>query len=195
MQFTLDELEDSMKRMKRNKACGIDGISAEMILDGSNLLRQCLLDMFNSMLAGDLPEQLSVGLITTVFKAGGKLDPNNCRGIVVTPVLTKLLAMMLNARIVAFTENHVLRAEAQAEYRPKFKQKIASSSGMNSLHIRNLLAADCTHVLLTSRKHLILYQGMCCGKCCGRSESGGTYLTASRQCMPVTVLQSSPRKG
>ena len=99
------------------------------IQDGSDLLHQCLLDMFNSMLAGVFPEQLSVGLTTAVFKAGDKLDPNNYRGIVVTPVLAKLFAMMLNARIVAFTEKDVLRAEAQSlDIGPNSRLKITSSS-------------------------------------------------------------------
>ena len=40
---TSDELHDCIKRLKRNKSAGIDGILSEMIKDGSELLHSCLL--------------------------------------------------------------------------------------------------------------------------------------------------------
>ena len=77
------------------------------------------------MLIGQTPEQLSVGLITSVCKAGVKHDPNNCRSNVVMPVLAKLFqtkfAMMLNASIVALTETQKLKAQGQAGYRPNYR--------------------------------------------------------------------------
>ena len=44
------------------------------------------------------------GLITAVFKAGDKLDPNKYRGRGVTPALAQLFAMPLHARLVAFSQ-------------------------------------------------------------------------------------------
>ena len=40
---TSDELHDCIKRLKRNKSAGIDGILSEMINNGGEVLHSCLL--------------------------------------------------------------------------------------------------------------------------------------------------------
>ena len=69
---TSDELHDCIKRLKRNKSAGIDGILSEMVKDGGEVLHSCLLVIFNLMLVSHFPKQLSVGLITAVYKSGDK---------------------------------------------------------------------------------------------------------------------------
>ena len=71
------------KRLKRNKSPGIDGILSEMIKDGGDVIHNCLLVIFNLMLTNHFPKQLSVGLITAVYKSGDKGDMKNYRGITV----------------------------------------------------------------------------------------------------------------
>ncbi len=80
---TSDDLHDCIKRLKRNKSAGIDGILSEMVKDGSEVLHSCLLVIFNLMLVSHFPKQLSVGLITAVYKSGDKSDMSNYRGITV----------------------------------------------------------------------------------------------------------------
>ena len=93
--ITFDEPCSCIKRLKRGKSPGIDGIVADMIKDGGDLLKQCLLWFFNCMLAGHFPERLFVGLITAVYKSGDKSDMSNYRGITVgtRSVIAKLFAM------------------------------------------------------------------------------------------------------
>jgi len=43
--FTLEEMHEFMKHVKRGKACGMDRIIAELILDGEDLLHECLLNI------------------------------------------------------------------------------------------------------------------------------------------------------
>ena len=45
-----------------------------MIKDGGDLVQQCLLWLCNCMLASHLPEHLSVGLITAVYKSGDRSE-------------------------------------------------------------------------------------------------------------------------
>ena len=52
---------------------------------------------FTHLLLDGVPECLCKGVIHPIFKAGAKDDPNNYRGITVTPVLSKLFAMILEA--------------------------------------------------------------------------------------------------
>ena len=78
---------------------GYDGVLSEMIKDGGDVLHNCLLVIFNLMLNNHFPKQLSVGLITAVYKSGDKGDMSNYRGITVGSVIAKLFAMILDHRI------------------------------------------------------------------------------------------------
>ena len=79
---TSDELHDCIKRLKRNKSAGIDGILSEMVKDGKMaVLHGSLLVIFNQMLVSYFSKQLSVGLITAVYKSGNKRDMSTYRGI------------------------------------------------------------------------------------------------------------------
>ncbi|KAL3162344.1 hypothetical protein ABBQ32_010027 [Trebouxia sp. C0010 RCD-2024] len=60
--ITLDELSACIKRLKRGKSPGIDGVTADMIKDGGDPLKEKLLWLFNCILASHFPECLSVGL-------------------------------------------------------------------------------------------------------------------------------------
>ena len=69
---------------------GIDGILADMIKDGGDLVQ---LDVAVQLHACQpLPERLSVGLITVVYKSGGKFDMGHYRGITVGSVVAKLFS-------------------------------------------------------------------------------------------------------
>ena len=61
MDIIADQLHDCIKRLKRGKSSGFDGVLAEMTQDRGDLLEVCLLWLlFKCMLASDLPERLSV---------------------------------------------------------------------------------------------------------------------------------------
>ena len=49
--ITTEELCTCIKRLKRGKSPGIDGILRDMIKDGGELVKQSLLWLFNCMLA------------------------------------------------------------------------------------------------------------------------------------------------
>ena len=53
--ITLDELCSCIKRLKRGKSPGMDGVLQDMIKDGGELVKQSLLWLFNCMLAGHFP--------------------------------------------------------------------------------------------------------------------------------------------
>ena len=116
-----DELHTSIRKLKRGKSPGIDGISAEMIIDGGDLMHSCLLDLYNRMLATHFPECLSVGMITAVYKSGEKSDMRNYRGITVGPVFANLFAMIIERRLALWAEEHAIKARGQAGFRKDFR--------------------------------------------------------------------------
>ena len=118
---TSDELHDCIKRLKRNKSAGIDGILSEMVKDGGDVLHSCLLVIFNLMLVSHFPKQLSVGLITAVYKSGDKSDMSNYRGITAGSVIAKLFAMILDHRIAVWAEDEGIKGKGQAGFRKDFR--------------------------------------------------------------------------
>ena len=100
--ITADELHDCIRRLKCNKSPGIDGVLSEMIKDGGDVLHNCLLVIFNLMLANHFPKQLSVGLITAVYRSGEKGEMSKYRGITAGSVIAKLFAMILDHRIAVW---------------------------------------------------------------------------------------------
>ena len=111
------EAARALKRLRRNKAAGIDGIRAEHLLDACQLLLEPMAATFTHSLLDGVPECLCKGIIHPIFKAGAKGDPSNYRGITVTPVLSKLFAMILEARLSEWAECSGIRADGQAGFR------------------------------------------------------------------------------
>ncbi len=48
--ITLDEIAQVMRRLKRNKSAGLDGIKTEFLLDASDMLHVLLQIVFNKLL-------------------------------------------------------------------------------------------------------------------------------------------------
>ena len=57
-----------VEKLRRGKSPGINGVSADMVINGGDLLHDCILQLFNRMLATQFPECLSVGMITAIYK-------------------------------------------------------------------------------------------------------------------------------
>ncbi len=72
------------------------------------------------MLVSHFPKQLSVGLITAVYKSGDKSDMSNYRGSTVGSVIAKLFAMILDHRIAVWAEDEGIKAKGQAGFRKDF---------------------------------------------------------------------------
>jgi len=120
--ITVEEVSDAFKKLKRNKAAGIDGICAEFILDAQEVLVEPLQIIFTNILkTGVYPESLATGVVTPVYKADDPDDPMNYRFITVGPVLGKLFAMILEARISGWAESNNIRAVGQAGFRKDFR--------------------------------------------------------------------------
>ena len=118
--ITCEEACAALKRLKRNKAAGVDGIKAEFILDAADLLLTPLVMTFNQVLQRGVPASWCVGVVHPIFKAGYRNDPGDYRGITVVVILAKLYAMVLEARATAWAEDKRCRAKGQAGFRKDF---------------------------------------------------------------------------
>ncbi len=119
--ITLDEIAQVMKGLKHNKSAGLDGIKAEFLLDAGDMLHVPLQIMFNKLLQQGYSTSLSTGVIHALHKGGDALQFENYRGITVGPILTKVFAMILEARLSSWAEEKGLRARGQAGFRKDFR--------------------------------------------------------------------------
>ena len=81
--ITLNEIETNVKKLKNNKACGIDSIQNEHIKSSIHIIGPLYEKLFNLILdTGIVPETWTRGVIKPIFKQKGDvLNPENYRPI------------------------------------------------------------------------------------------------------------------
>ena len=117
--FTFSEIKEIIKKLKNNKACGVDNIVNEYLKCCPDEVICLIVDLFNLVLkTGIVPTDWCIGLIQPLYKNKGSAnDPNNYRGITLLSVIGKLFTSCLNHRLGLYAENVGLLGEEQAGFR------------------------------------------------------------------------------
>ena len=112
-----DELKYNINLLKSGKAPGPDVITAEMFKAGGDELQKKILELVNLIVTSrDVPEQLNIIEIITLFKKGDRLNCGNYRPISLLSHIYKLVMQIIYNRI-----SHDLIAAlptSQAAYQP-----------------------------------------------------------------------------
>ena len=117
--ITEREIQDTITKLKNNKAEFSDKIKNEMIKAGLSSLMPMYKKLFNLVLnSGSFPDSWCQGLITPIFKSGKKEDPSNYRGICVASCLGKLFCSVLNHRLLSFVSEKKLLHPSQIGFLP-----------------------------------------------------------------------------
>ena len=98
---TVEEIQGMIKKLKKGKSPGPDGMVSEHILFGGGTLILWLKHMFNSIIRYEsIPSCFKFGVTTPIHKGKGKdpLNRGSYRGITVTPVIAKLFEYILLER-------------------------------------------------------------------------------------------------
>jgi len=127
--ISITEVQDSLRKLNNNRAPGLDGYPAEFLRyavmtkpDGKreHVLLPALTAILNAVfMQGYIPDSWNVNLITPIYKRGDASDPANYRPIAVGAPIMRLLAVIINQRVVDFTEMQGLRSPIQAGFRPQ----------------------------------------------------------------------------
>ena len=108
-EITEQEIIKTAMKLKLKKAAYSDKINNEMIKSSADIQTQGFVKLFNIILnSGKFPELWCEGLITSIFKSGNKLDPNNYRGICVSSSLGNFFCLTLNDRQMNYTKQQKL---------------------------------------------------------------------------------------
>ena len=91
--FEVEEVRLAIKRLKRNKAPGPDGLTAEHLQGGGECVVLWLTRIINRIVELEvIPNVLKVGLVVPVYKGSNKdpLNMNSYRGITLSNVVSKV---------------------------------------------------------------------------------------------------------
>ena len=107
-----------IKRLKKNKAPGPDGIPNEIIKAGQYELATILTKIFNViMLSGQFPDSWATSLIKPLFKGGSPHKPSDYRGISLSSCMGKLFCSVLNQRLVDYMNSNNIYKANQIAFR------------------------------------------------------------------------------
>lgn len=117
--FTFDEIKKVIKKLKNNKASGIDNISNEFLKNCPDTVVIVIVDIFNLVLkTGIIPTDWTIGIIQPIFKNKGSINnPDNYRGITLLSCIGKLFTACIYHRLSLFFDNRVVLGEEQAGFR------------------------------------------------------------------------------
>ena len=120
--FTVNEVKEGINRLKLNKACGPDQVLNEFLIYGKDALCAPLSKIFNICLKSQCyPENWSEGHITSIFKSGDHMDPNNYRGLTILSCIGKLFTSLLNERLFKYLMSNELLNKWQAGFIPGYR--------------------------------------------------------------------------
>ena len=109
-----EEVDNSIKRLKANKACGIDGVAPGLL----KLLNEewiiFITYIFNIVFISNYPLMWTLAKVFNIFKKGNCLDPTNYRGISILTALAKLFDSILCERFKLWYKPQYEQAGGQA---------------------------------------------------------------------------------
>ena len=99
--FTPAEIKKAIKKLKNNKAAGIDDLQAEQLKYGPNIIACEIADILNECAStGKHPKEIKLGVLCAIQKPGKPLGPcKSQRPIVLLSMLRKILAIIMLDRV------------------------------------------------------------------------------------------------
>jgi hypothetical protein len=133
--FSEEEVLAALACLKNGRSPGASGLPAELFRYAlgvppspeeppPHLLLPALTAMLNCWLrTGAVPAAANCSLVVPIHKCGDAAQTGNYRPIAVGEPLLRLYAVLINTRLVAYTEAAGLRAPSQAGFRPGLSTK------------------------------------------------------------------------
>ena len=117
--FTMSELKRQLRKLKKHKSPGPDGIHNEMLKLLGPIGRQALLCLINmTWRSGDIPKVWRNAILSPILKKGKPQDDlNSYRPISITSCLGKLSERMVNSRLYWWLETSGQLSKFQAGFR------------------------------------------------------------------------------
>ena len=114
---TMGEVKATIKMMKRGKAGGADGVTAEILKAEETETPRLLMGIFREIWESEtIPEAWKTGLIVKLPKKGDLADCNNWIGVTLLPITSKVFSKIINTRLAETLDEtldeHIRREQA-----------------------------------------------------------------------------------
>ena len=102
-------VHEELRKMKANKAIGLDKISARLLRDAAWVIAPSLTYIINSSSnLGKFPSHWKCAKVTAFFKQGDRTIMDNYRSMSVLPTVSKVIEKAAHIQLCAFLESHHL---------------------------------------------------------------------------------------
>lgn len=116
--ITLTEMQSVLRKVKNNKAPGLDRVPFEFIKNAPETFLNKLLGFYNRIMQeGEVPQAFKKSIIFPIHKKGDVKEPRNYRAISFSNTISKIFTGILLNRVTKFVEENEILSEYQAGYR------------------------------------------------------------------------------
>jgi hypothetical protein len=116
-EITREEIEQQLRKLKRKKAPGRDGIQNESWIYGTEREVDRLLEIMNGVWKGEgFPQEWKKGIICPIYKKGEKDTASNYRGITLLNTAYKVYAMIVEERLMKEMNERGVLPDGQAAF-------------------------------------------------------------------------------
>lgn len=107
-------------KLKVNKACGLDKMSARLLKDAAEVIANPLTLLINKSLeSGCFPATWKSAKVTALFKSGDRSLKDNYRPISILPTISKIIEKLAHNQLYNYLEDNKLLTKAQYGFRHK----------------------------------------------------------------------------
>ena len=117
-EITEEDVDRAIRRLKKRKAPGLDGIPNEAWIYARDILRETVAKVLNKIWQGGVfPEEWRVGVVKPIYKKGCKKLAKNYRPVTLMDIAYKIHAEILRNIIVEKLEEERRLGETQMGFR------------------------------------------------------------------------------
>lgn len=188
-----------INNLARNKGCGVDNISADIVKNNSVVFSRILSEAFNKMVEiGYYPDCLKIARVVPIFKSGDTCDPSNYRPISTLSVFNKILEKLLLNRIIPFLDKHNVLYSLQYGFRQGSSTSTAIVellddviSGIDTKQVVGALFLDLRKAFDTLNHSILLKKLECYGIRGVANDIIRSYLSERKQLVSIATCKSS----
>ena len=123
-----ETVEKELRKMKRKKATGLDGIPPFVLRDCAQVLKTPLTRIINmSLKSGVFPTDWKCSKVVPVFKSGSTSEIENYRPISVIPAISKVIERIVHQQFSTYLEDSDLLSNCQFGFRKKRSTELAAT--------------------------------------------------------------------
>ena len=120
-EITEGEIKNVIKNLKKDKATGLDEISADLLQTAGQKVTPFLKKLFNRMYTiSYFPIEWVTAIVVPLFKKGDKDKEDNYRGISLLSIPSKIMTAILNKRLYKWAEDNHKISDDQAGFRRSY---------------------------------------------------------------------------